>query len=182
MSKEEFVMINIYTKSAEELEKENADYRFGATLVKGIPFEACPTYLMKRDGTRVDTKDLTEEQIINLIESDVRDFSSPEGSYKKTGRSGLDTFKLINAVKDTWSPSYDALLQIAGMEQQYGHVIADIMGSIDKNDVRGKARTIASFQKQSSGDFSQVTTDEIMTIIQQMAYNEKMKKQSGVKR
>lgn len=176
-------MINIHTKTAQELDKENADYRFGAALVKGIPFEACPTYLMKRDGTRVDTKDLTEEQIIGLIESDVRDFNSPEGSYKKTGRTGLDTFKLIDAVKDTWTPSYEALLQIAGMEQQYGHIIADIMGSIDKNDVRGKARTIASFQKQSNGDFSQVTTDEIMGIIQQMAYNEQMKKQqSGMRR
>ncbi len=176
-------MINIHTKTAQELERENADYRFGAALVKGIPFKACPTYLMKKDGTRVDTKDLTEEQIIGLIESDVRDFNSPQGSYKTTGRSGLDTFKLIEAVRDTWTPSYEALLQIAGMEQQYGHIIADILGSVDKNDVRGKARTIASFQKQSSGDFSQVTIDEIMAIMQQMAYNEKMKKQkSGMHR
>lgn len=176
-------MINIYTKTTQELEKENADYRFGAALVKGIPFKACPTYLMKKDGTRVDTKDLTEEQIICLIESDVKDFSSPQGSYKTTGRSGLDTFKLIDAIKDTWTPSYGALLQIARMEQQYGHIIADIMGSVDKNDVKGKARTIASFQKQSSGDFSQVTNAEIMDIMQQMAYNEQMKKQqSGMRR
>ena len=36
---------------------------------------------------------------------------------------------------------------------------------VDKNNVGGKARTIASFQKQSNGDFSQVTTDEIMAIM-----------------
>lgn len=111
---------------------------------------------MKKDGTRVDAKDLTEKQIIGLIESDVRDI---------------------------WTPSYEALLQIAGMEQQYGNIISDVMGSVDKYDVRRKARTIASFQKQSSGDFSQVTTDEITGIIQQTVYNEQMKKQqSGMRR
>ena len=158
-------MINIHTKIAQELERENADYRFGDALVKEITFKVFPTYLMKKDGTRVDTKDLTEEQILGLIESDVRDFSSSQGSYKTTWMSGLDTFKLIEAVRDTWTPSYEALLQIVGMEQQYGHIIADIMGSVDKNNVGGKARTIASFQKQSNGDFSQVTTDEIMAIM-----------------
>lgn len=172
-------MINIYTKTSEEIEKENADYSFYARLVKGIPLKACPTYLMKKDGIRVETKDLTEEQIVSLIEADVRDYASPDSSYKKSGRSDLDSFKLIDAVKDTWTPSYDALLRIAGMEQQYGHVIVDIIGSVDKNDVRGKARTIASFQKQSSGDFSQVTNDEMIAVIQQMAYNEQMKKQQS---
>ena len=175
-------MINIYTKSSEEIEKEKIDDMFFSKAVRGIPTGVCPTYLMKRDGTRVDTRDLTEEQIIGLIESDIMDFSSPEGSYKKTGKSLPDTFKLIDIVKDTWTPSYDAILKIAGMEQQYGHIIADIMGAVDKKGVRYEARTIASFQKQSSGDFSQVTNDEVMSIIQQMAYNEKMRKQSRMKR
>ena len=171
-------MINVRQKTQAEIEQQEADYRFGAALVKGIPLKVCKTYLTKKDGSRVDTRDLTEEEILGLIHNDLIDFSSAQGSYKTTGRIGLDTFKLIEALKENgYTLSVNAVLQLSQMEQQFGHIVMDVMGSFGTAHF-DKARTIAQFQKESSGDYSQVQTDEVMAVLEQMAVNEKNRKSS----
>lgn len=172
-------MITIYQKTQKEIEEEKGLYTWAAREVKGIPKAVCPTYLMKKDGTKVDTSNLTEDQIMAIIAQDVQDFSSPTGSYKTTGNSHLSSFDLIKVTENSWTPSTDAILQTYAMEQTYGHIMADLRGSMDKRDIVGKARTIAKFQKESNGDFEQPTKEEVVAIIQQMSYNEKMKQQMG---
>lgn len=172
-------MINIYRKNSDELAKEQSEYDFAAHIVKGIPYKACETYLIKKDGTKIDTKDLTEEDILNLIELDLRDFLSPQGSYKTSNRPGLDTFKLLNALENVWDPSYNAILRLYGMQQKYGHIVADLIGTIDKKGIRNLANTIATFQKESNGDFSVVSLEEVITVIEQLSYNEQMRKQNS---
>ncbi len=170
-------MIKIFYKTKEELEEENGLYHWAAIEVKGIPKVACPTYLIKNDGTKVDTTDLTEEEIMAIIEQDVKDFSSPIGSYKTTGNNHLDSFDLIDATKNSWTPSVDAILQTYHMEKTYGHIMADIRGAMDKNNIVDKAQTIAKFLKEANGYFEPTTKEETIITLQQMSYNEKMKKQ-----
>lgn len=160
-------MINIYTKSKEEVEKQQADYNFGAQIAKGIPFKACSTYLMKKDGTKVDTKDLSENDIMTLIALDLRDPNS----------KGKDVFKLLKVVGEQWTPSLDAILQLYQMETVYGHIMRDIMGSIGINAF-SDARTIAKFQKESAGDFSPIETADEIAVIQQMKQNQEAKKRT----
>lgn len=173
-------MINVRQKTQSEIEKEAADYRFGASVAGAgaIPMTVCKTYLTKKDGTRVDTRDLTEDQIVGLIYNDLIDFSSAQGSYKTTGRTGLDSGKLIEALRENgYTPSVNAVLQMSQMEQQFGHIVMDIIGSFRTNHF-DRARTIAQFQKESSGDYSQVQTDEIVAVLEQMAVNEKNRNSS----
>lgn len=170
-------MINIYTKTAKEIEKENNEYRYGAALVKGTPRKACPTYLMRSNGERVDTRDLTEGQIMRLIENDVKDYQSPNGSYKKGNKKDLDTFQLLKVIEKTWRPSYDALYQLCKMDYKYGHIMMDILGVADTRNFRHDAHAIAKFQKECNNDFSDVTIPEMLGIMQQMSYNEQIKEQ-----
>ena len=169
-------MIHIYTKTEEELREEQSLYDFGARVAKGIPRKACPTYLMKRTGERVDTWDLTEEEILGIIEADVADWKDPNGTYKTNGIQELASFKLFKTLKDSWTPSYEAILRIYEMEQKYGHIMMDILGSIDKRDTGTTISAIVYFQKETAGDFTPATREEIMAVVQQLAVNEKKKK------
>ena len=170
-------MIKIFYKTKEELETENGLYRWAATEVKGIPKVACPTYLVKKDGTKVDTSDLTEEEIMALITQDVKDFESSNGSYKTNAKNHLDSFDLIKVTEKSWTPSVDAILQTYYMENTYGHIMADIRGTMDQNNIVDKAQTIAKFLKESNGNFEPTTKEETIVTLQQMSYNEKIKKQ-----
>ena len=172
-------MIHIYTKTDKELQEEQSLYNFGAAVCKGVAKTACLTYLKKVDGTRVDTCDLTEEEILGIIEADVADFKNPQGTYKTQGIDEPNVFKILRLVKYTWTPSYEAVLRIMQMEQKYGHIMMDILGSVDKRDIRTQASTIAYFQKETAGDYTPVTREELMAVIQQMAANEKRKKQKA---
>ena len=172
-------MIHIFTKTDKELQEEQSLYNFGAAVAKGIAKKACPTYLKKVDGTRVDTCDLSEEDILGIIEADVDDFQNPQGTYKTQGIDEPNVFKILRLVKDTWTPSYEAVLRIMQMEQKYGHIMMDILGSADKRNTRTQASTIAYFQKETAGDYTPVTREEMMAVVQQMADNEKRKKQNA---
>lgn len=172
-------MINIRQKTQAEIREEESLNRFGAAVIHGIPKSVCPTYLMKRDGTKVDTNDLTEEQILGLIQSDLMDYASPQGSYKRTGRTDLDSFKLAEDLKGHYTPSLRATYQMMQLEQQYGHIVVDLMGSMGALVHRDKAKVIAQFQKETSGDFTPVQQDEIMAVIEQMAINEQAKKSTS---
>lgn len=171
-------MIKIMQKTQAEIEQEEEKYRMYASLVKGLPIKVCKTYLTKRDGTKVETRDLTEKQILILIYNDLLDFSYPQGSYKTTGRTDLDSFKLITILKEHgYTPSVNAVLQLTQMEQQFGHIVMDIMGSFGTAHF-SEARIIAKFQKESAGDYSQVQNSEIIAVLKQMEINEKNKKNS----
>lgn len=175
-------MINVRTKTTKEIEEQESLYRFGAAVAKGIPMTVCKTYLMKKDGTKVDTRDLSEQEILGLIANDLKDYSNPNGTYKTNPRTGVDSFKLADAIRDTYTPSIDATIQLYQMKEVYGHIVADLMGSLGSYKISDKAETIARFNKESNGDFSPVETQELISVLQQMSYNEQMRKQQSSKR
>lgn len=166
-------MINVYTKTQEEIAKQDSDYARGAAMAgRGArKFSVCPTYLMKKDGTKVDTRDLTEQDMMTLISLDLQDYANPQGTYKSQGRTDLDAFKLLETVKGQNKFSLGSIAQLLQMEDVYGHIVMDLMGSIDGNEALGKARTIASFNKESNGDFSPVDKQDLIAVIQQMQAN-----------
>lgn len=169
-------MINIRYKTAAELEEEKSLYDFAARVAKGIPKPVCPTYLVKRDGTRVNTYDLTEQQILGLIEIDLVDYTSPRGTYNRDNRTDLDAIRLVQEIKGHYIPSVAATLKLCQLEQQYGHILRDLMGSFGSIKYFDNAKTIAEFNKECNGDFSQVTQEEIIAILEQMQNNELARK------
>lgn len=175
-------MINIRHKTDEEIKKEESLYRFGAQIAKGISKDVCPTYLVKKDGTKVDTWDLTEEQILGLIQIDLVDFSSPKGNYQRENRHDVDAFKLISAIKGHYTPSIEATIKLMQLHSQYGHIVADIMGSIGCNKYFNDAKTIAAFNKEASGDFDKVSDYEVLEVLEQMALNAKNRKNANTRR
>ena len=175
-------MIKIFYKTQKEIESENALHRWAAREVKGRAKLACPTYLIKTDGNKVDTSELTEEEIMMLISQDVQDFSASNGTYKTTGNNHLDSFDLIKVTEKSWTPSIDAILQTYYMEKTYGHIMADLRGAMDRNNIVNKAETIAKFIKETNGNFDPVNKSEVMTTLQQMSYNEQMKNQRSKSR
>ena len=152
-------MINIRQKTQAEMNEEEGLYRFAAAVVHGLPKSVCPTYLIGRDGRKVNTNDLTEDQILELIQIDLIDYVSPQGSYKRTGKTDLDSFKLANVLKGHYIPSLNAALQMLIWEQQYGHIVTDLMGSIGTLAYRDRAKIIA--------------------VIEQMIINEQAKKNAS---
>lgn len=169
-------MINIYTKTHQEIVDEKRLHYWVSREIKDIEKPVCLTYVINNDGTRVDTNDLTENDILNLIEYDIKDFKAVDGSYKRNGNNYPDAFKLIEALGTNYTPTYDGIFRLYQMKQQYGHIIADITGGLVYK-VTDKARMIAKFQKECNGDFSQVSDEDIVSIIQQMNINEIAKKQ-----
>lgn len=174
-------MINIRYKTAAELEEEKSLYDFGAHVARGIPKQVCPTYLVKRDGTRVNTYDLTEQQILGLIEIDLVDYTSPNGTYNRDNRTDLDAFRLVQEIRGHYIPSVSATLKLSQLEQQYGHIVRDLMGSFGSLSHFDNARAIAAFNKECNGDFSQVTQEEIIAILEQMKNNELARKNANVR-
>lgn len=169
-------MINVRTKTPQEIEQAKANYRMGAIIAHGIPMTVCETYLMKKDGTKVDTRNLTEAQIMDLVEGDLMDYANPNGTYKTNPRVGLDSFKLASAVKDTYSPSIVAAIKFCELKEQYGHIVTDLMGSFGVFKHTDKAETITKYIKETNGDFTPVETSELVATLQQLAINEQAKK------
>ena len=158
-------MIKIYTKTAEELKQEQALYDFGAQVAKGVPVKAWPTYVMVQVGhvwKRVDLRDLPSDYIIQLIAEDLND---PNAESK-----GADSFALLKALKGSWRPTFDDVLALYKLEKQHGHIIRDIMGLLNIAMVHN-AYVIAQYIKESKGDFTPVTSDDEVAVIEQMKIN-----------
>lgn len=169
-------MINIIKKTEQEINEEQNLYKMGANIADGIVKKVCPTYLIKNDGTKVNTYDLNEEQILGLIQNDLIDYTSTQGTYKTTGRTDLDAIKLAENLKGHYTPSINATLRLTQLEQKFGHIVKDVMGSFGALEHFNKARIIAKFQKDCANDFTQVQQEEIVEVLEQMAINEEKKR------
>lgn len=172
-------MIKIYSKTQEELKEEQATNDWAVREVKGsITKKACPTYLVQNDGTKVDSYNLTEKDVLTLINYDLKDFCNENGSYKKNNRTGLDTFKLLDTLSEDFKFSHQGIITLMQMETAYGSIAKDVVPVADKDNLRGSAKEIATYIKQSNGDFSETTNEETIEVLQQMQINEMNKKKT----
>ena len=166
-------MINVYEKTEKEIENEAADYRWAASMVKGVPRRVCPTYLKKKDGTRVDTWDLTESEIISL-------FSRELAQNGKSLDPSVGSF--IKSLPKNLKFSLDGVLEFLNLESKYGSVAADLMVSFCIETLNS-ARVIAKFNKECNGDYSNVIDQDLVAIVSQMKQNElNRNRQSSIRR
>lgn len=169
-------MFTIYTKTKEEIESEEA---IRAQIHGNTPI--CKTYVKTKDGRRINTTSLSDEQIITLIDFDINDFLNPNGYYKRDNRTDLDSFKLAKALGKDYKPSYDLVLNLLAMYSKYGHIVMDIMADFNCGKIYNKASIIVEFQKQTNGNYEAPTIDEIIGVINQMKENE-FKKETNLKK
>ena len=175
-------MIKIYQKTQKELQEEESLNAFANAVVRGTKEEVCPTYVIL-NGEKKDTWNLTEEDVFSLVIHDVDDFSRDSISYnKRRGKPGIDSFDLFNVLSKNFKLSPKGNIYFLELEKRYGHIMIDLLGGLTKMETMNQARIIAKFQKETNGDFSYVTADEIQSIIEQMALNEKNRKKQTKKR
>lgn len=175
-------MIDIKNKTPDEIMAEKRLQYWAPHKGEKPEEKICKTYLIRKDGTRVNTNSLNENEILSLIEDDIKDYNATNGSYKINGNNYLDSFKLLELIGNSYTPSCNGILQLYQMKQQYGDIVTSVMNVLD-DKFTSKARIIAEYQKECNGDFSPINDDDIIPIIQQMNINKMTKeKQSSIKR
>ncbi len=170
-------MLNIIKKSQNELEGEQGLYNFAAVIAKGHPRRVCPTYVMV-NGDKKNTWDLTEEEVLSLIVYDVADYSRNMDSYtKRRGKEGIASFDLIGNLSSNFRMSPKGVVFILNAYKRYGHIMMDILGSLSRyGEYYDQASIIARYQKETAGDYSLVTVDDIIAVLEQMEKNKENKK------
>lgn len=135
----------IYRKSDEEIEKLRAEQRFGAALVKGIPLPVCEYFVTSKKRGNVDVWSLSAEDIAGYLIQHAKE----EG------------FKLLEYCQpEQMISDYSTLQSILSLEEKHGHMIRDIVGSMDRKHLYNDAQTIALYQKRVEG--KDVTVKDII--------------------
>ena len=117
-------MITIYEKDINEIHNE-----LGQILLNEEKRNICLTYILELDGTRINTDDLTEKEIISLIKHDLMDYKAPEGSYKKHPRE-LDSLRLAHLVRDKMMPTVNGAYELYRLIPKYEEIIPRIFNGI----------------------------------------------------
>ena len=170
-------MITVFQKNEQEIIQE----RFYRHILNDPSQQICPTYLQRKStGEKVDTSDLTEDELIAIIKADIQDYSTQNGSYgsfQNPNRRKPDVFNLAHALQNRTYSDY-FLFQLFQLSLQDGyHMISDIIGALGLNQRLFEVKAIAKFQKECSGDFRGYTTEDMLQVLMQMVQNEKNKLQ-----
>ena len=153
----------IYRKSGEEIEKLRAEQRFGAALVKGIPLPVCEYFVTSKKRGNVDVWSLSAEDIAGYLIQHAKE----EG------------FKLLEYCQpEQMISDYTTLQSILAKEEQYGHIIKDIVGAMDRKYLYNDAQTIALYQKRVEG--KDVTVADIINNYVKFEQEQKLKKEQSI--
>ena len=153
----------IYKKSDAEIEKLRAEHKFGAMLVHGIPTPVCEYFVTSKKRGNVDVWSLSTEDIVGYLIQHAKE----EG------------FKLLEYCQpEQMIGDYATLQSILGLEDQYGHMIMDIIGSMDRKRLYNDAQTIALYQKRVEG--KNVTVKDIINNYAQFEKEQKQQKEQTI--
>ncbi|MBQ7798544.1 MAG: hypothetical protein IJ371_05425 [Clostridia bacterium] len=136
----------IYRKSDAQIQKEKGEQLYYARLVKGIPSPVCEHFVVHKTRGIVDIWNISTQDIVNFILSN-------------KNNNGFDILKYCN--QDQMINDYSTLQSILDMEQQHGHIIRDIIGSMGGFKLYNNAKTIALYQSQVEG--REVTVQDIIS-------------------
>ena len=153
----------IYRKSDEEIEKLRAEHRFGAMLVHGIPTPVCEYFVTSKKRGNVDVWELSAEDIAGYLIQHA----------KEEGFKLLEYCQPEQMIRD-----YTTLQSILNKEEQYGHMVMDIVGSMDKKRLYSDAQTIALYQKRVEG--KNVTVKDIIDKYVQFEKEQKQQKEQSI--
>lgn len=153
----------IYRKSDEEIEKLKAEQKFGAKLVKGIPLPVCEYFVTHKKRGNIDVWSLSTEDIVAYL--------------IKNGRE--EGFKLLEYCQpEQMIGDYATLQSILSLEEKHGHIIRDIVGSMDRKYLYNDAQTIALYQKRVEG--KDVTVKDIIDNYARFEQEQKQQREQGM--
>lgn len=167
-------MIKVYTKINEKISEERGLNSWAAKEVKGIAKPVCPTYLIKSDGTRIDTWDLSAREVYDLLSYELKN-NSPR----------VECSEFLESLKPGLKFPLDGVLAFLELRNisKYPSIVSDVMTSFCL-DTLTSASTIAKFNKECNGDYSSLVDQDLINVVKQMKINEmnKNKQHSSVRR
>ncbi len=133
------------------------------------------TYVVINNEKR-NTRDLTEEEILALIENDIEEYMQDMEAYsKKKGNGLLGTFDLLANLPSDFKLSAKGVLYLLKLEKKFGHIVVGVLNGLTNMELINQAMIIAKFLKETSGNFSDITLDDIYLVIEQMVVNDEKK-------
>ncbi len=115
----------------------------------------------------LEIKYLYEGQILRLIKEDL--------ASDRLGRDSMLLIERFLSYRNDFILSLQGNLILLDLEKVYGHPVMDILGVLSRNRIRDTAYEIARFNKETNGDYSIPTLDEIRNVVRQMVANKRKK-------
>ncbi len=130
--------------------------------------EVCPLTLILANNKKVDAWDLTEQDIINLVNANVKEMTA-NGPSDKVGTN--NSFKVLNCWKEKHATvSADFVAMFYKMKNTYTkgqkEMVRDMLTPLIVETIE-PAEEIAKFEKGRKNDFSKVSETEIVKIIKE---------------
>lgn len=164
-------MFAIYEKTEEEINLERAlDVKKKYICPYSIPV------FYNEEIVYLDTYDLTDDQILSLIQQDILEFVNPFGFYARMGIKTPMLFDLIRSLRPNYYPSTNMVLQLALMETLLGNVITRIMRKLNCGQKLTKAKRLARKLKTDNNDTGEITPQDIIEALQMMFAEEQEKR------
>ena len=179
-------MLKVFEKSKEQIEKEAAEHRFGAKLVKGVAKPVCPYYVITKDGQMVDVSQLSEKQILTFYVQALKQGTNDKlnNKFSKDGKieSLEEANKLTRALRSpfaSYKPSYGGLKTILDLFEDNDERIRswakDLLTPLVHEQI-SDVEKFAKFMQESQGNFEKPTKEQKFQIIDQLAINEQNRK------
>ncbi len=175
-------MLKVYEKTEGEIRGERNYNKAFPTLGNSPVKIVCPTYVVKKDGTKVDVWDLKEEEILSFVNQALR-----EGIVAKTkkvyGKDGqiealVEASKLTKELKGHYTPSDKGLKSAIELFEDDNSFIRswskDILTPLVTDEL-SKVKTIARYLQETNGNFYEPTKKQLFEVVDQLSQNEKNK-------
>ena len=166
-------------------------------------------YIEKKDGTKIEIKSLTEDEILELIFLDLKDYYNTENSsysydkndlietvdynlnkvfenpYPGDRKRALDSISFGATLYSIGHPCRKSkyfLFKLGQLRKLYPEKIIYLCRKMNVESYYDEAVSIARFQKDCAEDFSEVSWDDLLGILEQLVINEKNRKNSKNKK
>lgn len=167
-------------KTQQQIEKEHAEDRFYAKLVKGDPKEVCPMAVKLKNGQVRDVWDFDEDSIVNLMNACLTEFNSGVRDSVRMPAA----FKIIECWQQKHEKvSADMIEKMFALEDKFPKIVSVVkdfttpIGLKQKND----AMTIASYLNGMQGDKTKITHANIVKILKNQEMIQENRKAKGLK-
>ena len=164
-------MLRVYRKTAQQIEKENNE----RTVWQKFHLKpVSPCYILTDNGEKIDISELSEKQILSICTR-----ALTQHANDRSDEDIFAAYRLTEALKGYYEPSYDGLKTIIGLYQNDNQTIRSNAHDLFTPLVDEKLReinTIAKFLQESKGNYEAPTYDQMLQVIDQQIKNEQNKR------
>lgn len=173
-------MLKIFEKTKQEIIEELKG-KMPNKRINYIPEDFCKTYVITKDNEKVETRDMTEGQILSFIsQAIIGSVNSEDGSIKQEDLEGYNEAKRLLRILDDFTPSYFGMKAVLDLfEHENSAVRSYAMALLMPicEDKMKEIESITKFLKETQGDFSMSTKEEKIQVVNTLADNERMRSQ-----